>query len=252
MRRRAGGSNPSWCTRCCRPSSTANGVCTTTRSVAWSRPIGARAARVRRAPSTRQGASGTTSRTSAPSSTTIASACPSSGPTTTSAACSTRCARDRLPATGCAYCTVCSSLTVQSEHEYVLDDTRMQVNDTVYLVVLGAPHVYYGKCCTFKRPWHVFRPWVTSPMHYSHAAPLNGSAADWWEFKYQDVAPFMWGFYRNRTAGYVRSAPTSYSYCFRTQVSVHYSMGSWSGAQRLPVAGGVHVSGQRGVGRAGL
>ena len=81
-----------------------------------------------------------------------------------------------------------------------------QVNDTVYLVVTGEPHPYYGKCCTFRRPWHVFRPWVTSPMHYSHVAPLNGSAADWWEFKYQDVQPFMWGFYRDRTAGYISIA----------------------------------------------
>ena len=52
-------------------------------------------------------------------------------------------------------------------------------NDTVYLVVQhGLVHPIYGRCCVFRRVWHVFRPWALRAMRYSHRAPLNGELAD--------------------------------------------------------------------------
>ena len=80
---------------------------------------------------------------------------------------------------------------------------QWEVNETVYLVVQHRlVHPLYGRCCVFRHAWHVFRPWALRAMRYSHRAPLNGELADWYELKWQDVAPFTWGFYVDRVVKY--------------------------------------------------
>ena len=95
---------------------------------------------------------------------------------------------------------------------------QFEVNETVYLVILyNLVHPLYGRCCVFKRGWHVFTPSFLESMRYSHRSPLNGQLADWYELKWQDVPPFVWGFYVDRLVKY------SFSPLFSNFLGVPYS-----------------------------